>query len=230
MSGRWDRRTPFPRVLAYAVAAVLIFVVAAGIGAVAALMVSGNPSSPAGEKAGPDESSPKDERGKPAQTEQAGAGPSQQQDSDAKQGKATPRDRQTAYVDKVGEIQVRSVDAFVDSHEMLLHYDSLTSGDVKKMKADQAALGKAADQAGALVAPEKYKEHKDVFLSAIDGLHQAARSAYALAADPVSANQADFDSYDHLVNEAAADLQRSDEILGKDYKTIEGVRGVSTSQ
>jgi hypothetical protein len=61
-------------------------------------------------------------------------------------------------------------------------------------------------------------------------LHQAAKLAYALAADPISATQADFDRYDHLVDEAAADLQRSNEFLGKDYKTIEGVQGVSTSQ
>jgi hypothetical protein len=50
-----------------------------------------------------------------------------------------------------------------------------------------------------------------------------------LAADPISATQADFEDYDRLVDEATADLQQSNEILGKDYKTIEGVRSVSTS-
>ena len=109
---------------------------------------------------------------------------------------------------------------------MLLRYDALTAGDVEKMQADQAALERFADQAGALSAPQKYKEHKDLFRSAIEELHQATRLAYVLAADPIAATQADFDHYDHLVNEAAADLQRSNEILGKDYKTIEGVKGV----
>ena len=122
------------------------------------------------------------------------------------------------------------MDVFLDSHEMLLRYDTLTSGDVENLQADQAALKRFAGQAGALIAPQKYREHKVVFRSAIDELHQAAQLAYVLAADPVSATQADFDHYDHLVNEAAADLQRSNEILSKDYKTIEGVKGASTSQ
>ena len=108
----------------------------------------------------------------------------------------------------------------MDSHKKLLHYDALTSGDVEKMQANQAALDGFADQASALRAPQKYKEHKDVFLSAIDELHHATLLAYDLAADPISASKADFDHYDHLVNEAAASLQRSNEISGKDYKTI----------
>jgi hypothetical protein len=147
-----------------------------------------------------------------------------------KRGQATPQDKQTAYLDEVGEIQANSVEAFLDSHKKLLRYDALTSGDVEKMQADQAALKGFADQASALGAPQKYREQKDVFLSVIDELHQAARLAYALAADPVSATNSDFDRYDHLVSEAAADLRRSNEILDKDYKTIEGVQGVSTSQ
>jgi hypothetical protein len=206
MRGRWNRLSPFARILAYAVAAILAFVMAASVGAVAALLTSGNASAPIGETTRPDESSPPGEQGKSAQ------------------------DEQNTYVDDVGEIQANSVDAFLDSHEKLLRYDTLTSGDVEKLRADQADLKRFAGQAEALGAPQKYKEHKEVFRSAIDELHQAARLAYALAADPISATQADFDHYDHLVNEAAADLQRSNEILGKDYKTIEGVKGVSTSQ
>jgi hypothetical protein len=230
MSGRWNRLSSVTRLLAYAVAAILVIGTAAGIGVVAALMVSGNASSPTGEKVRPESSSPAGEHNKPAQPEQAETELTQQQYSDAKRGQATPQDRQTTYVDEVGEIQAGSVDAFLDSHEMLLRYDTLTSGDVEKLQADQAALKKYAGQAGALSAPQKYKEHKDVFRSAIDELHQAAQLAYVLAADPISAAQADFDHYDHLVNEAAEDLQRANEILGKDYETIEGVKRVSTSQ
>lgn len=230
MSGRWNRLSSFTRLLAYVVAAILVFGMAAGIGVVAALVVSGNASSPTGEKVRPESSSLAGEYNEPAQPEQAETELTQQQYSDAKGGQATTQDRQTTYVDEVGEIQAGSVDAFLDSHEMLLRYDTLTSGDVEKLQADQVALKKYAGQAGALVAPQNYKEHKDVFRSAIDELHQAAQLAYVLAADPISATRADFDHYDHLVNEAAADLQRANEILGKDYKTIEGVKGVSISQ
>jgi hypothetical protein len=51
--------------------------------------------------------------------------------------------------------------------------------------------------------------------------------AYALAADPTAATQSGFDEYDRQVNDAAARLLRSNEILGRDYKTIEGVQRVS---
>jgi hypothetical protein len=193
-------------------------------------MVSGNAGSPTGEKVRPGGSSPAGKLNEPARTGQADAESTQQQDSDARRGQATPQDGQTTYVDDVGEIQAGSVDVFSDSHRLLIHYDTLTSGDVEKLRADQAALERYAGQARALNAPQKYQEHVDVFRSAIDELHQAARLAYVLAADPISATQADFDRYDHLVNEAAANLQRSNEILGKDYKTIEEVQGVSASQ
>jgi hypothetical protein len=230
MRGRWNRLSPFARILAYAVAAILAFVMAASVGAVAALLVSGNASLPIGETTRPDESSLAGEQGKSAQYEQADTDLAQQQDSGAKQRQATPQDRQTTYVDEVGEIQANSVDAFFDSHEMLLRYDTLTSGDVEKLRADQADLKGFAGQAEALGAPQKYEEQIEVFRSAIDELHQAAQLAYVLAADPISATQADFDRYDRIVDEAAADLQRSNEILGKDYKAIEGIKGVSTSQ
>ena len=233
MSGRWNQLSPFARLLAFAVAVIVAFAVAMGIGAVAALMVSGNLGSPIGERTRPEESSPPSpsgEQGKSAQHEQADADLAQQQYSGAKRGQATLQDEQTTYVNEVGGIQADSVDAFLDSHKKLLRYDALTPADVEEMQADQAALKGFADQASDLSAPQNYKEHKDAFLSAIDELHQAARLAYALAADPISATQSDFEHYDHLVDEAAADLQRSDEILGKNYKTLEGVQGVNTSQ
>jgi hypothetical protein len=192
-------------------------------------VVGDNRSLPAGERARPQEPSPAGEQSRSSQRQQANADRSQQENSEAKRGQAAPQDRQTTYVDVVGEIQARSVDAFLDSHEMFLSYDALTSADIQKMQANQAALQELADQASHLGAPQKYSDQKDAFVSAIDELHQAAHLAYTLAADPISATQADFDDYDRLVNEAAAGLQRSNEILGKDYKTIEGVRSVSRS-
>jgi hypothetical protein len=212
------------------VAAILAFGMAAGIGAVAALVVSGNLSAPSGERARPDESSAPGEQVESTQHERADADGAQQNYSGVKREQTTLQDEQATYVDEVGEIQDNSVDAFLDSHEKLLRYDALTSGDVEEMRANQATLERFANQAGALSAPQKYREHKDVFRPAIDGLHQAAKLAYVLAADPISATQADFEHYDHLVDEAAVDLQRSNEILGKDYKTIEGVKEVSTPQ
>ena len=229
MSGRWNQLSPFTKFLAFAVAAISAFGMAAGIGAVAALMVSGNLSAPSGDRAGPGESSAPGEQVESTQHEQADADVAQQNHSGAKREQTSPQDEQTTYVDEVGEIQANSVEAFLDSHEKLLRYDTLTSGDVEELQADQAALKKHAGQARALSVPQRYKEHKDEFQTAIGELHQAAQLAYVLAADPISATQADFDHYDHLVNEAAADLQRSNEILGRDYKTIEGVKGISIS-
>jgi len=204
----------------YAVAAILAFVMAASVGAVAALVVSGDLSWPTGEKSGPGEPNPTSERGKPPQRQQEEAG--------AKRDQAATQDNQIQYVSGVGEIQAKSVEAFSDSHEKLLRYDTLTSGDIEEMQANQASLQEFADQASDLKAPQKYGEQKDAFVLAIDELHQAAQLAYALAADPISATQADFDDYDHLVDEAAADLQQSNEILGKDYKTIGGLQEVNT--
>jgi hypothetical protein len=230
MSRWWNQRSLFTRRLVYAVAAILVLLVmAASVGAVTALVISGNLSWPAGKRASPEERSPEGEQGKPPQRQQANADRSQQAKADAKPGQVAPQDKQTTYVNEVGEIQANAVEAFLNSHEKLLRYDSLTSGDIERMQANQAALQGFADQVSDLNAPQKYREQKDALLSAIDELHQAAQLAYALAADPISATQADFDDYDRLVNEAAASLQQSNEILGKDYKTIEGVQEVSTS-
>jgi hypothetical protein len=66
-----------------------------------------------------------------------------------------------------------------------------------------------------------------VFASAIDQLHEAARLAHIMAADPVAAAELGFDEYDGNVNKASALLRRSNELLGEDYEAIEGVREVS---
>ena len=253
MSGRWNRRQPFTRLLVYAVVAILAFVMAASVGAVAALMVSGGLSWPTGGGSRPGEPGPADEHGKHSQHRQAGAEDSgkgyRQAEADhsgqdqgdrseeqntgkkatTERKQAASQEQQAPYVAEVGEIQASSVEAFSDSHEKLLRYDTLTSGDIEKMQANQAALQEFADRASDLDAPEKYGEQKDAFVSAIDELHQGARLAYVLAADPLSATQADFDDYDRLTNKAATDLQQSNEVLGKDYKTIAGLREVNTT-
>jgi hypothetical protein len=227
MSGWWNQRSRFTRLLVYVVAAILALVMAASIGAVAALVVRGNLSLPAGERARPEKPSPSGEQGKIPQRQQEHTDKAQHGIADAEREQTATQDKLTQYVDGVGEIQANSVEAFLDSHEKLLRYDTLTSVDIEEMQADEAALKGFADQASALRAPQKYGEQKDAFVSAIDELHQAAQLAYALAADPISATQADFDDYDRLVDEAAAGLQRSNQILGKDFEGIEGVREVS---
>jgi len=228
MSGWWNQRSLFTKLLVYVVAVTLVVLLTASVGAVAALVVRGNLSFPAGERARPEEPSPEGEQGKSPQRQQANPDRSQQAKADAKPGQVAPQDKQTMYVNEVGEIQAKSVEAFLDSHEKLLRYDALTSDDIEKMQANQAALQSLADRASDLNASQKYSEQKDAFLSSIDELHQAAQLAYALAADPISATQADFDHYDRLVNEAAAGLQKSNKILGKNFKTIDGVHRVGT--
>jgi hypothetical protein len=228
MSGWWNQRSQSTRLLVYAVAAILSFVMAASVGAAAALLVGGHLSWPTGERAGSEEPNPAGERGKSPQRQQADADRPQQENSGAKREQAASPDKQTTYVHEVGEIQANAVKTLLDSNEKLLRYDALTSGDIEKMQGNQAALQEFADQASNLNAPRKYTDQSDAFLSAIEELHQAAQLAYALAADPISATQADFDHYDRLVNEAAAGLQKSNKILGKNFKTIDRVHRVGT--
>jgi hypothetical protein len=58
-------------------------------------------------------------------------------------------------------------------------------------------------------------------------LHEAARLAHSLVADPTAATKAKFDEYDRRVSEAAGRLQQSNEILDRDYRTIGDVREIS---
>jgi hypothetical protein len=204
----WRQRSSSARFLAYAIVAILVLLVAAGLGAGAALVVRGDQSGPAG----------------------AGADRSQKEETGARRSQAAPRDDRNTYVHDVGRIQAASVETFLDSHEKLLRYDALTPGDIEKMRANKADLQRLADQASALGAPKKYGHQKEAFVSAIEELHRAARLAYALAADPTSATESGFRKYDGRVDKAAALLKQSNGLLGRDYETIEGVRSVGTSQ
>jgi hypothetical protein len=228
MSGWWNQRSQSTRLVVYAVAAIVLFVMAASVGAAASLLVGGHLSRPTGERAGSEEPNPASERGKSPQRQQANADRPQQEEAGAKQEQAASSDKQTTYVHEVGEIHANAVETFLDSNEKLLRYDTLTSGDIEIMQGNQAALQGFADQASNLNAPRKYTDQTEAFLSAIEKLHQAAQLAYALAANPISATQADFDHYDHLVDEAAAGLQKSNKILAKNFKTIDGVHRVGT--
>ena len=63
-----------------------------------------------------------------------------------------------------------------------------------------------------------------MFGSALDELYEATKLAHRLAVDPAGATYSDFEEYDRHVSEANRGLQRSNDILGRDYKTMEGVR------
>jgi hypothetical protein len=225
----WQQRSLVQRSLLYAVAATLAFLMAAGVGATAALVVSGNLSWPTGERASREEPSPAGEQDNTPQHQQADANRVQQGKADAEQEKAATQQAQTTYVNRVGDIQSNSVETFLDSHDKLLHYDALTADDVEELQANQAALQGFTDQIGDLKPPQKYRTQKEVFLSAINELHEAAQLAYALAADPTSATQSGFEEFDSHVDKAATLLQRSNKTLARDYKTIEGVQRVSPS-
>src|ERR671911_291669 len=84
MSGWWNQRSLFTRLLVYAVAAILAFVIAASVGAMATLVVSGDLSWPTGERSGPGEPGPAGERGKPPQRQQANTERPRQEKADTK--------------------------------------------------------------------------------------------------------------------------------------------------
>jgi hypothetical protein len=219
----WLRERSLPtRLLVYAMAAILAFVVAAGVGAMAALMIRGDLKLPPRE-----EPRASGEQGNTPQRREAIADRSQQKEGADQQGDTTSQQDEAEYASKVGDIQGKSVETFLDSHDKLLRYDALSSDDVEEMQANQASLQGFTDEVNDLNPPQKYIEQYEVFRLAINELRDAAQSAYTLAADPTAATQSGFDDYDRHVNEAAAGLRRSNEILGRDYKTIEGVQRVS---
>ena len=152
---------------------------------------------------------------------------SRQQDAADAQSVVTSQRDETEYVGTVGAIQNKAVETFLESHEKLSRYDALTADDVEGMKANETTLQGLADRAASLAPSRKYEKHHKVFGAAIDELHRATGLAYHMAADPVAAAELGFDEYDGHVDEASALLQRSNELLGKDYEAIEGVREVS---
>jgi hypothetical protein len=232
----WVRtRSPLVRILVYAALAILAFALAVGVGAVGALMLRGDlTSSP--ERQGPrsaDEQAVSRAQQKDGAAEQDQAADEQKEAASQRDQAAPDRSADAAqraeaeYVDAVEDIQTNAVETFRNSHEKLLRYDSLSADDVEVMKVNEAVLQDMDERADNFDPPEKYDEQHEVFLSAIDQLHGATRLAYGMAADPVAAAEQGFDEYDGRVNEASDLLLSSNELLNKEYETIEGVREVS---
>ena len=119
------------------------------------------------------------------------------------------------------------MEASLESNAKLLRYDLLTGGDLEEVKANRTALGAYSERVEGLTPPQGYKDQYRVFVLAIDELRDANELAYRLAADPASATQADFEAYDRHILRATSYLRRSNEILGRDYKTTEEARKVS---
>jgi hypothetical protein len=200
------------RILAYAAAAAALLAVAAGVGVMAALTL------------GPDGGSP--EGAKPERAGEANPGQGGGQEDAAEEG-ASDGSSKASYLDEVADIQNGSVEVALQSNTKLLRYDGLNADDIEDMKANYAALGEYRDRVGDLVPPEGYERQHEVLVLAIDELYAANKLAYRLAADPASATQADFEAYDRHIQRATSYLGRSNEALGKDYKTTETARGVS---
>ncbi len=232
----WVRtRSPLVRTLVYAALMILAFALSVGVGAMVALILWGDPTG-------------LPERQEPRSADEQAVSRAQQEDGAAERGEAAVEQKQAAfrqdqaaangsadaaqrveaeYVDAVEDIQTNAVETFRNSHEKLLRYDSLSAADVEEMKANEAALQGMAERATNLDPSRKYEGQHDVFASAIDQLHEAARLAHVMAADPVAAAELGFDAYDGHVNEASSLLRRSNELLGEDYESIGGVREIS---
>jgi len=203
------RALPVPlKIVAYAAAAAALLAVAAGVGAIAALTL------------GPEEGFPEG-----AKPEQAGkAKPGQENAAEVGASDGSPK---AAYLSKVADIQNKSVEAALKSNDMLFRYDSLTADDVEDMQANYATLRASSDKVKGLDPPGKYGDQYEVFVVAIDELRDANELAYRLAADPTSATQADFEAYDRHIDSATTHLQRSNEMLGQDYKTTQTAQETS---
>ena len=127
------------------------------------------------------------------------------------------------YVQSVGDIQNAAVQTFTRIHDRLRRYDALSAADIETIEADYLALATYSAQAEDLDVPEEYKAQHEMFSGAIRNLYAAAEIAQRVTAAPVSATAADFKEYDERVAEATSGLVQSNEILGQDYSTTEGL-------
>jgi hypothetical protein len=215
------RNLPPPlRILAVVAVALVVLALAAGVGAVAALLVVGPGSDSSGgepEKVGGAEHQQR-EAGSPGEDKPGQAG---------KQEDASDRPSEAEYLSEVGEIQNGAVEASLESNTKLLRYDLLTGGDLEEMEANRTALGAYSERVEALDPPEGYRDQYRVFVLAIDELSDANELAYRLATNPAAATQADFEAYDRHIKRATSYLRQSNEALGRDYKTTEAAQKVS---
>ena len=222
----FKQRSYLTRVSIYAAAAILAFAVAAGVGAIVALTIQGG----APQRQGADADRPDQENAAVQQGEAVEQTTTLLPQEDGGQQEDTaPRQDEAQYVVRVSELQARAVEAFSDSHDKISRYDALTADDIEAMQSNQATLQDITEQVSDLDPPQRYGEQHEAFRSAINEMYEAAQLAYDMAADPVSATQSEFEEYDRLVEGASSSLQRSSEILGRDYETLQDLQEVSPS-
>jgi hypothetical protein len=201
-----------PNPLKIVAIAAAVLVVAVGMGVVAGLTLGADVGPPEGAKP---------ERAGEANPKQSG-GPEDVAEKTASDGPS-----EAAYLNEVASIQNGSVDTSLRSNDKLLRYDGLTAEDVEELKDDYVALENHAGRARDLAPPAEHEDQYKVFVLAINELRDANELAYRLAADPTSATQTDFEAYDRHMNRSTAYLRRSNEMLGKDYKTTEAAQEIS---
>jgi hypothetical protein len=207
---QWLRTLPVTlKIVAFAAA---VLAVAAGMGVVVALTLGANEGPPGGAKTEPTGQYNPEQGGSP---------------EDVTEKSVSNGSSEAAYVVEVADIQNGSVEASLRSNNKVLHYDGLTAEDVEELKADYVALETYARRARDLAPSAEYEDQYKVFVLAINELRDANELAYHLAADPSSATQTDFEAYDRHMNRATAYLRRSNEMLGKDYKTAGAAREIS---
>jgi hypothetical protein len=192
----WLRSLPAAlRIAIYAAALVVVIALAMGIGAIIATLYQGS----------------------------IGSSEEAESQRDSNQEQAQSNASEVEYTDDVAEIQNGAVEAFVGTHEKLTRYDNLSAADVEDLQANRIALEEYSNLAENLSPPEEYLGQYELFRAAIDDLSNAAEIAYRVVANPGSATPGDFQEYDVLVTEASANLEGSNEALGKDYRTTEGL-------
>ena len=205
---------PGLRVLVVIVALAALLALSGGIGAMAAMVLGGGGS-------GSPEGGEREQGGERQQSTSSRTGEAARQQG-GEQRSTSPRKDEAEYLAEVGDIQKGCVEAFLKSDERLRRYDALGADDVEDMGADSAALGGYIDRVAGLDPPERYRGQREVFGGAIGELHEAAELAYRVVNDPASATQTHFAAYDDRVDKAAANLRRSNEMIRRDYATIEG--------
>jgi hypothetical protein len=222
MMERLQRLSTPLKLLTFAAAAAVLLTLSVGVGMLAALTLGPDGSSPEGAKPEQVEETNRGLAGGPdegTETVAADAEYTEEGGSSASNG--------TAYSGLVARIQRRAVEASLRSNEKLLRYDGLTAADVEEMEADSAALERYARRAEDLVPPAEYEGQYNAFVRALGELRDAGGLAYRLVADPTSATQERFEAYDRHVDRATVYLNRSNELLGKDYKTTRAAQEVT---
>jgi uncharacterized phage infection (PIP) family protein YhgE len=144
--------------------------------------------------------------------------------ADSVEEPATSQTNEVDYLTEVDYIQNGSVQTLASSNDKLLRYDALTPDDVAELQTNYSALAGYSERIENLDPPEGYEEQYELLSTAVGELYDAASIAYRVASDPVSASIGDFKEYERHVDEASASLRRSNELLGEDFETPEGLR------